>query len=79
MTEKIRCECCDSGKWKTECCNGADGCDCRGERVDMGKCHVCDGTGWRHQNADTRANLKTIQGRCFVGLGPTRGYWRDRR
>jgi hypothetical protein len=44
----------------------------------MGKCNVCNGTGWHRPDADTRANLRTIQGRCFVGSGPTRGYWANR-
>lgn len=77
-TELVRCEYCDNGHWETECCNGADGCDCRGERVPMGPCNVCNGTGWRRPDADTRANLQTIQGRCFIGAGPTRGYWAGR-
>lgn len=77
-TEFVPCECCENGRWETECCSGADGCDCRGQRVDMGACNVCGGTGWRHPNADTQANCKAIGGACFIGRGPTSGIWSDR-
>jgi hypothetical protein len=73
--ERIPCEMCENGQWWTECCNGADGCDCHGQPVCMGTCHVCGGSGSRDLNANLRANLETIQGRCFIGSGPTRGYW----
>jgi hypothetical protein len=74
-TELEPCRQCFGGRWETECCNGADGCDCRGQVIDMGPCNVCRGTGWHRPDADRRANLRTIQGRCFIGAGPTRGYW----
>lgn len=74
-TELIRCRNCYNGRWEVECCNGAGGCDCHGKPVDMGICNVCGGTGWHRPDADTRANLRKIQGRCFVGSGPTSGYW----
>ena len=71
-----RCEMCDcTGQWETECCNGAGGCSCHGERVPMGRCNVCGGTGMRDENADVRANIKAIQGMCFIGSGPRTGYW----
>jgi len=74
----VPCEHCQNGRWETECCNGANGCDCRGERVDMGACNVCGGTGMRRPDANTRANIEAIQGRCFIGRGPTSGYWAGR-
>jgi hypothetical protein len=70
-----QCECCENGIWFSECCNGADGCDCRGERVYMSACHVCRGTGMREDNANLRANADSIRGMLFTGSGPTRGYW----
>lgn len=75
MSEQVRCRYCVNGRWETECCSGADGCDCRGQVIDMGRCNVCGGTGWHSLDADTRANIRTIEGRCFIGRGPTRGYW----
>lgn len=75
---QVKCKNCINGRWETECCNGADGCDCRGEVIDMGTCNVCSGIGWHNPDADTRANVKAIQGRCFIGSGPTRGYWRGK-
>jgi len=77
-TERMLCEYCENGTWWTECCSGANGCDCHGQPVNMGTCNICHGTGWRRPDADTRANLRTIQGRCFIGAGPTRGYWAGR-
>jgi len=73
-TELIRCRYCEGGHWYTECCNGAGGCDCGGQVIDMGTCNVCNGKGWHRPDADTRANLKTIQGRCFIGSGPNGWY-----
>lgn len=73
--ELVRCRNCEGGHWYTECCNGANGCDCHGDVVDMGLCNVCGGTSWHRSDADTQANRRTIQGRCFIGSGPTRGYW----
>lgn len=74
-TELEQCRNCENGEWFTECCSGANGCDCRGQVLSMGKCNVCSGAGWHKPHADTKANLRTIQGRCFIGSGPTRGYW----
>jgi hypothetical protein len=71
----IRCIYCVNGRWEVECCSGANGCDCHGEPVPMGICNVCGGTGWHSPDADRRANIKQIQGRCFIGNGPTSGYW----
>lgn len=71
----IRCRNCINGRWETECCNGANGCDCRGQVIDMGTCRVCGGSGWHGSEADTRANRRSIEGRCFAGSGPTSGYW----
>lgn len=71
-TELVQCRQCINGRWETECCNGADGCDCRGQVVDMGACNVCKGIGWHRPTADTRANIRTTEGRCF------RGYWAGR-
>jgi len=75
--ELIQCHC-DNGRWFTECCNGAGGCSCHGQPVDMGTCHICHGTGWRRPDADIKANLRTIQGFCFAGSGPSSGYWADK-
>lgn len=71
----IPCRICDGGRWWTECCSGANGCDCRGQPIDMGRCHVCNGTGFHRPDADLRANIRTIEGRCFIGRGPITGYW----
>lgn len=79
MSENMeRCRNCEDGHWFTECCNGAGGCDCRGQQIDMGPCNVCGGTGWidaDNPSVDTRANLRTIQGQCFIGSGPSSGLW----
>lgn len=73
------CVGCDGrGTWETECCNGADGCDCRGDRVDIGPCLVCKGTGVMTDASDPQANIKSIQGQCFVGSGPKTGFWAGR-
>jgi hypothetical protein len=76
MNELQYCEACSgTGHWEVECCSGANGCDCQGQPVPMGKCKVCGGTGQRSADADLRANISTIEGRCFIGRGPTSGYW----
>lgn len=68
--------CYGEGRWEVECCSGANGCDCRGEAVDMGCCHVCNGAGKVVEGQfDKNANRRTIEGRCFIGRGPTSGYW----
>jgi len=74
-TGLVQCQYCIGGRWETECCSGANGCDCRGQAVDMGRCNVCSGAGWHKPDADTRANIRTIEGRCFIGRGPTSGPW----
>ncbi len=73
--EQVQCRNCDNGIWSVECCSGANGCDCEGREVNMGQCHVCNGTGFHWPDADTQANCNVIRGRCFIGRGPTRGYW----
>lgn len=76
MTAEVRCEAClGSGYWEAECCNGSGGCSCRGVAVPMGACNVCGGSGWRAADADTYANVRSIQGYCFLGSGPSSGYW----
>lgn len=72
---KVKCRNCENGIWYAECCNGANGCDCGGQPIAMGTCKVCGGTGYHEVGADTMANAKTIRGMCFLGSGPTSGYW----
>lgn len=78
--EQVPCRSCVNGRWEAECCNGSGGCSCRGERVDMGTCHVCHGTGFHAPDANTRANADFIRrsGACFLGSGPSTGYWAGR-
>lgn len=76
-TASVPCRNCEGGHWFTECCNGSGGCDCRGQQIDMGPCNVCHGTGYHAPDADTRANLRQIQGLCFIGSGPSSGMWAD--
>lgn len=73
-TELEQCDCCDNGYWQAACCNGAGGCSCHGQLVDMGPCHVCQGTGWKRPDADTNANVNTIRGSIFLGSGPHGGW-----
>lgn len=68
--ELIPCEMCIGGRWETECCNGSGGCSCKGERIDMGRCNVCGGSGMRRKDANKMANCYTIRGQCYVGSGP---------
>ncbi len=77
-TELIRCEYCYNGQWETECCNGAYGCSCGGMPVDMGRCNVCGGSGWRRPDADTQANRRAMRGMLFAGSGPRGGYFGGR-
>lgn len=77
-TKLIQCCNCIGGRWETECCSGANGCDCKGQMVDMGMCNVCNGTSWHLPDADTQANIRMIKGRCFIGRGPTSGFWAGR-
>jgi hypothetical protein len=79
VAETMRCpSCLGSGEWETACCNGAGGCDCRGELVPMGTCNVCQGCGRVPADISKeqlRANVRSIQGLCFIGRGPTSGMW----
>ena len=68
--DTVHCECCEGGIWFSECCDGSNGCSCKGETVNMGRCKVCLGTGRRRKDADTRANLRTIAGMAYLGSGP---------
>ena len=70
--------CYGSGEWEAECCNGSGGCSCRGQAVNMGRCNVCNGTGRVTQGKyNARANSDFIlrSGCCFLGTGPSTGYW----
>jgi hypothetical protein len=69
-TQLIQCRNCIAGRWETECCNGSGGCDCRGQVVDMGRCLVCNGTGWHRPDANTDANRRSIAGCSYIGRGP---------
>lgn len=65
--------CQGSGQWEAACCNGAFGCSCRGDVIPMGRCNVCNGTGSVRADGsgvDTMANVKTIEGLCYIGSGP---------
>ena len=68
---RLACRHCGgSGTWEAECCNGSGGCSCRGQAVPMGTCRVCRGSGLRDEGQDERANLRAIEGFCFIGSGP---------
>ena len=72
--------CYGTGEWEAECCNGSGGCDCRGQRVPMGTCNVCCGTGEVPEDITEEqrlANCRAISGLSFIGNGPTRGLWAD--
>lgn len=73
--EMMRCPgCYGSGQWESECCNGADGCSCRGQLVPMGTCNVCHGAGQVPVNISEeqkRANCRAIAGLHFLGSGPS--------
>lgn len=75
----ITCPSCRGrGEWETECCNGSGGCSCRGQVIPMGTCNVCGGSGEIPEDASReqrRANCNAIAGSCFIGSGPTTGYW----
>ena len=73
----LKCESCYDGRVIAACCNGAGGCSCRGDFVDMGPCRVCGGSGWREDGSDPMANVHSIAGLCFIGSGPTDGSWPD--
>lgn len=72
--KQISCPACNgSGEWETECCDGSRGCSCHGERVPMGTCHVCNGRGKVIEGQyDAEANIRTIQGQCYIGTSPYR-------
>lgn len=71
----VPCRMCDGrGQWEAACCNGAGGCSCRGDFVPMGTCRVCHGYGQHAPDADTTANVKAIQGFCFIGTGGSDSY-----
>lgn len=62
--------CHGTGRFDTECCSGAGGCDCRGEVIDIGPCRVCEGTGGVDGTHNPEANLNMIRGMHFIGSGP---------
>jgi hypothetical protein len=57
------------GRLYTECCNGAGGCSCRGEFVDLGKCQLCKGTGFMREDVDKNANIRIIRSLAEAGGG----------
>lgn len=73
------CQACSGrGTWETECCNGASGCPCRGQRVDMGACHACRGTGQveaGQQQPMANANYILENHIGYPGGGPRDGGW----
>lgn len=79
VVNEAQCPSCyGSGTWEAECCNGSGGCSCRGQAVNMGRCHVCNGSGKvTDGNYNARANSDFIlrSGCCFLGSGPSSGYW----
>lgn len=79
---KISCPSCyGEGRWEVECCNGSGGCSCHGGLVDMGTCNVCQGHGYvidGQFNSMANVNYIMNSGACFVGSGPTTGYWADK-
>ncbi len=74
MDSKHFCNAClGQGEWEAECCDGSGGCSCRGQPVYQGRCHVCHGSGYYADGANTWANVEAIQGRCYLGSGPKNG------
>lgn len=69
--------CHGSGSFEAECCNGAYGCSCRGQVLDMGPCGVCGGSGVQSEDSDPNANIAMIDGYGFIGSGPTAGLYAD--
>lgn len=61
--------CCGQGQWDVECCNGSGGCSCRGQPVPMGTCRACGGSGIITAEYDPKANLRAIEGYCYIGTG----------
>lgn len=81
FTEKSCPNCYGSGNWEAECCNGRGGCSCRGEVVNMGTCRVCQGSGRvldGHYNPRANSDFIMRTGACFIGSGPSTGYWADK-
>lgn len=74
--EEERCPgCLGSGRFESACCNGANGCSCRGDIVDMGACRVCGGRGQVVAGQfNPRANLESIAGMMYLGTGPRSGH-----
>ena len=71
--EKVaeQCPACQgAGTWETECCDGSRGCSCRGQRVPMGECLACRGTGIVGPDHQPGANIASIAGQSYVGSGP---------
>lgn len=63
--------CLGQGVWEAECCNGASGCSCKGQTVQMGTCQVCHGSGQvKDGEYDGMANLRMIEGLSYLGSGP---------
>lgn len=67
------------GQMESECCNGAGGCSCHGDVVLL-PCTYCDGKGTVESNIEASENglrkfRKFYGGRCFLGSGPSSGYW----
>ncbi len=57
----VPCQSCEGGTLMTECCNGSSGCSCMGQPVNLGACHVCNGTGLCYEDADTSKNISYIK------------------
>ena len=69
MARIDECVMCERGEVWIECCNGSQGCPCKGKQVFWGTCLVCGGTGRCSPEADKTANLKamTMQARSNGG------------
>jgi hypothetical protein len=80
---KIECPYCyGAGTWDCECCNGAGGCSCHGQPVNMGACNVCEGSGYVIEgkyDMDANGRMLRQSGACFIGSGPSTGYWADKK
>lgn len=66
----IECPACNGvGEWETECCDGSHECSCHGERVPMGRCLVCNGTGKVIEGQyNPSANCDSIRGMSYIGV-----------
>lgn len=81
LQDKTCPSCYGDGYWEAECCNGRGGCSCMGLPVKMGTCRVCNGSGHVIEGQyNGRANSDFIMrsGACFLGSGPSTGYWADK-